>query len=994
MNPIHSILKKLPGVILVTFANLLIITSIFAQSSSKICYQAVIRDAANKLVVNQSIGIKISILQGSANGTVVYTETQKPMTNANGLVSIEIGGGAGFVSIDWANGPFFIETNTDIKGGSNYTITGTSQMLGVPFAFHATKAESLVHPTVEKDPVFTAWDKSSGISIKENQISDLKHFTIADETDPKFGASVAKGITQADTANWNKKQNTYSETDPDFAAWDKSTGVAISESQITNLKHFTNADEKDPKFGASVAKGITGTDTTKWNHKSNFSGSYPDLTNKPVGVSAFTNDAVYQKAADDGDTDPENELQYIYKSGNKIGISNGGFVTISETDPIYTTSQAANITATDITHLGNLSGNNTGDQNISGIATNATAIATLQGEQTTQNAAIALNTAKVGITPAQASAIVANTGKDTTGIYHTNRAALNLVSGTNTGDQNLSGLATKTALGDSTAQLRSEIPDVSGFISTETDPIYTGDSLFIKTGVRSWNSSLAKTINAADTTRWGIDADVTNELQALRLSNDTIYLSSGGFVKLPAATVSTSLDDAYNSGSSITADAGPVTIAGTDGLVSTGTFGDGTGLSLSGEGTRMIWYPKKAAFRVGFVSGTQWDEANIGSYSNAFGNDSRASGIYSCAFGYQSIANGAYSFACGDNVTALGVRSIALGCFSNAQGPYSFAVGYSTVTGPSATCATALGRETNASATYSTAIGYQSVSSGIYSIAGGNTSTASGLSSIALGDHANASANYSIALGRNVTASTQYAIAMGNTTTASGDNSTAFGNQTTAVGKYSLAVGYGCTSNAYTSTAVGSYNVIEGTPGSWIATDPIFAVGNGTSSSSLSNAVTVYKDGTMKLKSNFYPELPAATIGTSGNKWNTVFATNGTINTSDLRLKDNITELTYGLAELLKLKPVSFFWKKSPQEGKKLGFIAQDVQPIINEVVIEGDDPDKTLGINYSSIIPVIVKGMQEQQQLIDNQKQQINELMEANKRLSERVEKLEVSTK
>lgn len=379
-----------------------------------------------------------------------------------------------------------------------------------------------------------------------------------------------------------------------------------------------------------------------------------------------------------------------------------------------------------------------------------------------------------------------------------------------------------------------------------------------------------------------------------------------------------------------------------------------------------------------------------GLYSIAMGLKSTASGVASCAIGNQSTASGVYSFACGDGAKAIGARSIALGAYSSAQGAYSFAAGYSSVTGPTATAATALGRETNASGTYSTALGYQSASSGIYSLAGGNVSTASGISSIALGDHASASANYSIALGKNVTASTQYAIAIGNTTTASGDNSTAFGNQTTAVGKYSLAVGYGCTANAYSSTAVGSYNVIEGTPGSWIASDPIFAVGNGTSSSSLSNAVTVYKDGTMKLKSNFYPELPAATLGTSGNKWNTVFATNGTINTSDLRLKDNITELTYGLAELLKLKPISFLWKKSPQEGRKLGFIAQDVKPIINEVVVEGDDPDKTLGINYSSIIPVIVKGMQEQQQQIAKQKEQIDELIAANKILLERIGKLE----
>jgi len=80
-------------------------------------YQAVIRDNSNALVTNQMVGMQISILQGSANGAAVYAETQAPTTNANGLVSLEIGGGnlvsGNFASINWANGPYFIKTETD-----------------------------------------------------------------------------------------------------------------------------------------------------------------------------------------------------------------------------------------------------------------------------------------------------------------------------------------------------------------------------------------------------------------------------------------------------------------------------------------------------------------------------------------------------------------------------------------------------------------------------------------------------------------------------------------------------------------------------------------------------------------------------------------------------------------------------------------------------------------------------------------------------------------
>ena len=122
----------------------LLTASVFAQSPQKMSYQAVIRNASNQLVTNQTVGMRISILQGSASGTVVYTEAQTPTTNANGLVSIEIGGGEGFNAIDWSAGPYFIKTETDPTGGVSYTITGTSQLLSVPYALHSKTAESLI----------------------------------------------------------------------------------------------------------------------------------------------------------------------------------------------------------------------------------------------------------------------------------------------------------------------------------------------------------------------------------------------------------------------------------------------------------------------------------------------------------------------------------------------------------------------------------------------------------------------------------------------------------------------------------------------------------------------------------------------------------------------------------------------------------------------------------------------------------------------------------
>jgi hypothetical protein len=124
---------------------------ICGQSPEKMSYQAVIRDSENRLVTNKEIGIRISILQGNPTGTIVYQETYdpKPQTNANGLVSLKIGGGipvsGSFSDIVWTSGPYFLKSETDPTGSSDYTITGTSEILSVPYAFSAEISNHAIH---------------------------------------------------------------------------------------------------------------------------------------------------------------------------------------------------------------------------------------------------------------------------------------------------------------------------------------------------------------------------------------------------------------------------------------------------------------------------------------------------------------------------------------------------------------------------------------------------------------------------------------------------------------------------------------------------------------------------------------------------------------------------------------------------------------------------------------------------------------------------------
>ncbi|MFH0758623.1 MAG: DUF1566 domain-containing protein [Bacteroidota bacterium] len=130
-----------------SFAIAWMMISINAQAPEMISYQAVIRNGSGVLITNTEVGMRISILQGSRTGTAVYVETQSPTTNGNGLVITEIGTGNSsddFSDINWADGPFFIKTETDPDGGSNYSISGTSQLLSVPYALHSKTAERLM----------------------------------------------------------------------------------------------------------------------------------------------------------------------------------------------------------------------------------------------------------------------------------------------------------------------------------------------------------------------------------------------------------------------------------------------------------------------------------------------------------------------------------------------------------------------------------------------------------------------------------------------------------------------------------------------------------------------------------------------------------------------------------------------------------------------------------------------------------------------------------
>ena len=98
-----------------------------------------------------------------------------------------------------------------------------------------------------------------------------------------------------------------------------------------------------------------------------------------------------------------------------------------------------------------------------------------------------------------------------------------------------------------------------------------------------------------------------------------------------------------------------------------------------------------------------------------------------------------------------------------------------------------------------------------------------------------------------------------------------------------------------------------------------------------------------------------------------VFTSNGLVQTSDARLKTNITGLGYGMSTVMALRPVRYAWKKTPNQTNKIGFLAQEVQQVVPEVVSVGSDANQTLGVSYAELVPVLVKALQEQQAQLDS---------------------------
>ncbi|MEM7374739.1 MAG: tail fiber domain-containing protein [Bacteroidota bacterium] len=440
------------------------------------------------------------------------------------------------------------------------------------------------------------------------------------------------------------------------------------------------------------------------------------------------------------------------------------------------------------------------------------------------------------------------------------------------------------------------------------------------------------------------DADPNNELQSLSIFGQTLSLSNGGSVLIPQTTDTShwELDnqDQLRTDRNVGLKVDQPKVALQVDPDETILFGADT----TGFGGKFMWSGEKMALRAGRLTqlggAAYWDQDSLGTGSIGLGTNVRALGNSGIAIGNKAWAKGSNSLAIGTVNEAIGSQSISLGIATRA-------VGFSSI---------AIGSQSYAYGNRSLSLGFESDAFSVYETAMGvyPTSYTPGLNA------------------ENTFHPTDRLFVIGN-----GSLNSARSNAFLILKNGKTAIGNGTPGDRLQVEAEAGENALRvrvaGTTRFRVYSNGGVAIG--TNSSTHTPATGLYVFGEAKFNDHVFPRLDnSAELGRASNRWKLVWSANGTLQTSDRRLKENIHLLDYGLNQVLSMKPVRYHWKNDPAGPAKLGFIAQDLLKTVPEVVMQPEDPEASLGVNYSELIPVLVKAIQEQQVQIDALKAELKQ--------------------
>jgi hypothetical protein len=354
-------------------------------------------------------------------------------------------------------------------------------------------------------------------------------------------------------------------------------------------------------------------------------------------------------------------------------------------------------------------------------------------------------------------------------------------------------------------------------------------------------------------------------------------------------------------------------------------------------GRRMMWYADKAAFRVGYVSNTNWNKANMGNYSFAAGYDTRAAGLGSIAIGVSSIATG--------------TGALAMGYINNATGNFTTALGYSST----------------ASTNFATSLGYSTQANGVASTATGDNTIAKAVGSFVAGRFNEATDAPNI----NTPQSTDRIFQLGN-------GADIFNRSNALTILRSGVVGIGITNPTRAlSFAPSLEKKISFYPGA-TGDVGISVAGNDLRIFSDNSAARIsfgYDDYVGGFTARAY--VPAS--GAVAMVVNGQINANGTIYNSDARFKKDIHAITAPLDKITSLNGVLYHYRTNefPEQGfdntEQMGLIAQEVERVLPQLVFTNEKGYKS--VDYAKIVPLLIEGMKSQQQQIDELKKLVQTL-------------------
>ena len=352
-----------------------------AQAPQRFNYQAVVRDNGGASVTNMPVGVRVSILEGSTLGPTVFSETHGPTTNGYGLINIQIGAGTNtgpaLSTIDWGANIYFVKIEIDPTGGTNYSISSTTQLLSVPYALHAKTVENAAD--ADADPT-NEYNTGAILNADTLEITDgggtINVDMSALKNDPDMdpnneiqtlskvgqivslsggGGAFTDDVDDADNNPSNELNTTFTLVGTTLQITD--AGGTLN----ANLSSLGNDADADPSNelqtisktgstvtlsdgGGSFTDEVNDADADPSNELQTISksGSTVTLSN---GGGSFTD------AVNDADADPTNELQTVNKVGNTVTLSNsGGSFTVDDSDASATNefNTGASLVGTDL----------------------------------------------------------------------------------------------------------------------------------------------------------------------------------------------------------------------------------------------------------------------------------------------------------------------------------------------------------------------------------------------------------------------------------------------------------------------------------------------------------------------------------------------------------------------------------------------------------------------------------------------------------------------